>query len=171
MKAKLKLVKGSLWLRYNLGSGAMVLTVGKGLNDGLTWHRVQIIRNETITSIILDGIERATSTSNNIYIPSKGSASLHSPHISGQTGDIEFGNFTTNSYVYIGGLPTWYNTRLSMLALPSVVFEPRFKGSIRNIMYAHDESGNPKKQEVMAYKVRISKSVYEAVKKKSLRPK
>ena len=40
-----------------------------------------------------------------------------------------------------------------MLALPSVVFEPRFKGSIRNILYADDETGKPRRQEVMAYKV------------------
>ena len=81
-------------------------------------------------------------------------------HVSSNVGhvttssEIEFGNFTTNSYVYVGGLPSWYGTKLSMLALPSVVFEPRFRGSIRNILYADDDSGKPRRQEVMAYKVR-----------------
>ena len=68
-------------------------------------------------------------------------------------GDINFGNFTTNSYVYMGGLPSWYTTKLSSLALPSVVFEPRFRGGIRNVVFADDSSGRPRRQEIMAYKV------------------
>ena len=39
---ELKLVEATVRLRYNLGGGARVLTVGKGLCDGLTWHRVQV---------------------------------------------------------------------------------------------------------------------------------
>ena len=66
----------------------------------------------------------------------------------------EFGsNFSANSFVYVGGLPSFYSTKLSSLALPSAVFEPRFRGSIRNVVYADDESGRPRRQEVMAYKV------------------
>ena len=68
-------------------------------------------------------------------------------------GDINFGNFTTNSYVYMGWLPSWYTTKLSSLALPSVVFEPRFRGGIRNVVFADDSSGRPRRQEIMAYKV------------------
>ena len=68
-------------------------------------------------------------------------------------GDLNFGNHTTNSYVYMGGLPSWYTTKLSSLALPSVVFEPRFRGSIRNVVFADDKSGRPRRQEIMAYKV------------------
>ena len=68
-------------------------------------------------------------------------------------GDMNFGNHTTNSYVYMGGLPSWYTTKLSSLALPSVVFEPRFRGSIRNVVFADDKSGRPRRQEIMAYKV------------------
>ena len=67
--------------------------------------------------------------------------------------DMNFGNFTTNSYVYMGGLPSWYTTKLSSLALPSVVFEPRFRGGIRNVVFADDSSGRPRRQEIMAYKV------------------
>ena len=77
------------------------------------------------------------------------------PPLSALISEIEFGNFTTNSYVYVGGLPSWYSTKLSMLALPSVVFEPRFRGSIRNILYADDDTARPRRQEVMAYKVRL----------------
>ena len=68
-------------------------------------------------------------------------------------GDMNFGNYTTNSYVYMGGLPSWYTTKLSSLALPSVVFEPRFRGGIRNVVFADDTSGRPRRQEIMAYKV------------------
>ena len=100
-----------------------------------------------------------TSDANNIYLPSKSSvtglSTMSPPPLSALISEIEFGNFTTNSYVYVGGLPSWYSTKLSMLALPSVVFEPRFRGSIRNILYADDDTARPRRQEVMAYKVRL----------------
>ena len=114
--------------------------------------------------MILDGSERVTSDANNIYVASKsssattaGSSSTPSSNNNNNPllNEIEFGNFTTNSYVYVGGLPSWYSTKLSMLALPSVVFEPRFRGSIRNILYADDDTAKPRRQEVMAYKVSL----------------
>ena len=112
--------------------------------------------------MILDGSERVTSDANNIYVASKsssattaGSSSTPPSNVNSLLNEIEFGNFTTNSYVYVGGLPSWYSTKLSMLALPSVVFEPRFRGSIRNILYADDDTAKPRRQEVMAYKVRL----------------
>ena len=150
---EVKLVDGAVRLRYNLGNGAVVLTAGRGLNDGLAWHKVQFVRNFTETTLVVDGTDRVTSGANNLYTPPKGGAASLVPPNPGPGNDIEFGNFTTNSYVYVGGLPFWYNTKLAMLALPSVVFEPRFKGSVRNLLYAHDETGKPKKQEVMAYNV------------------
>ena len=44
---ELKLVEGSIRLRFNLGGGAKVLSVGKGLCDGRTWHRVQVSLSTT----------------------------------------------------------------------------------------------------------------------------
>lgn len=43
------------------------------------------------------------------------------------------------------------------LAVPSVAFEPRFRGSFRNLMYLQTRSGatSPEKQEMMAYKVNM----------------
>ena len=38
---ELKLVNGALRLRYNLGGGAQIITVGSNLNDG-HWHKVQV---------------------------------------------------------------------------------------------------------------------------------
>ena len=39
------------------------------------------------------------------------------------------------------------------LAVPSVAFEPRFRGSFRNLLYAKNTEEKPEKQEMMAYKV------------------
>lgn len=40
---ELKLVEGVLRLRYNLGGGAQIITVGRDLHDG-HWHKVQVRR-------------------------------------------------------------------------------------------------------------------------------
>lgn len=40
---ELKLVEGSLRLRYNLGGGAQIITVGRDIHDG-HWHKVQVSR-------------------------------------------------------------------------------------------------------------------------------
>ncbi|XP_068083591.1 neurexin 1-like [Anabrus simplex] len=45
-------------------------------------------------------------------------------------------------------MPSWYNTKLTLLALPSVIFEPRFGGAIRNLVYADDEVLLPRRQEM-----------------------
>lgn len=38
---ELKLVNGALRLRYNLGGGAQIITIGNNLHDG-HWHKVQV---------------------------------------------------------------------------------------------------------------------------------
>lgn len=38
---EIKLVEGAVRLRYNLGGGANIITVGRDLQDGL-WHKVQV---------------------------------------------------------------------------------------------------------------------------------
>lgn len=38
---EIKLVEGAVRLRYNLGGGANIITVGRDLHDGL-WHKVQV---------------------------------------------------------------------------------------------------------------------------------
>ena len=56
--------------------------------------------------------------------------------------------------MYVGGLPSWFSTKLSHLALPSAAFEPRFRGAVRAVAYADEASaGRVRRQEVMAYKV------------------
>lgn len=122
---EIKLVEGALRLRYNLGGGAQIITVGRDLNDG-HWHKVHVQRNEAITTLSVDGIQQTS--------VSRGR-------------EFQFGRFATNSEVFVGGMPTWYNTKLTLLALPSVIFEPRFVGSIRNLVYSDLEGAPPRRQE------------------------
>ncbi|XP_069697734.1 neurexin 1-like [Periplaneta americana] len=123
---EIKLVEGALRLRYNLGGGAQILTVGRDLNDG-HWHKVQVQRNVERTSLTVDGVTQSRS--------SRGK-------------EFQFGRLASNSDVYVGGMPSWYNTKLTLLALPSVIFEPRFGGAIRNLVYADEEGGLPRRQEM-----------------------
>lgn len=123
---EIKLVEGALRLRYNLGGGAQILTVGRDLNDG-HWHKVQVRRNVEKTSLTVDGVTQSRT--------SRGK-------------EFHFGRLASNSDVYIGGMPSWYNTKLTLLALPSVIFEPRFGGAIRNLVYADDDSSLPRRQEM-----------------------
>ncbi|XP_018790359.1 PREDICTED: neurexin-1 isoform X2 [Bactrocera latifrons] len=123
---ELKLVEGALRLRYNLGGGAHIVTVGRELHDG-HWHKVQVLRNDEQTSLIVDGVSQSSTT--------KGK-------------EFQFGKFATNSDVYVGGMPNWYSTKLALLALPSVIFEPRFRGAIRNLVYADQPGGATRRQEM-----------------------
>ena len=139
-----------------------MLSAGKDLHIGgvATHHKVRLIRNDTVTYLAVDD-ETVSSDVDAVTVPTApsvmgGGGSMVGSHMGMMTQqDLSFGNYSTNSYVYVGGLPSWYSTKLSSLALPSVVFEPRFRGSIRNLLYADDATGRPKIQELMAYKVRL----------------
>ncbi|XP_031785413.1 neurexin-1 isoform X3 [Nasonia vitripennis] len=123
---EVKLVESALRLRYNLGGGTQLLTVGRDLGDG-HWHKVHIARNNENTTLTVDGVA-ATSTS--------------------RGKEFEFGKLPGNSDVYVGGMPSWYNSKLTLLALPSVIFEPRFNGLIRNLVYADGDNVLPRRQEL-----------------------
>ena len=128
---EIKLVDGTVRLRYNLGGGAEVMSLGQQLYDG-EWHKVGVRRQGPRTTFSVDNL-------------SEGQVSRGRDH--------NLGNLTTNSYVYIGGLPPWYSNKLTSLALPSVVFEPRYQGEVRNIIYPDDEDGVARLQGIIAYKV------------------
>ena len=52
--------------------------------------------------------------------------------------DMAFGNASTNSYVFVGGLPSWYGgdvAGLENVVLPTVLLEPRYRGAIKNLAY------------------------------------
>lgn len=123
---EVKLVEGALRLRYNLGGGAQILTVGRDLADG-HWHKVQVKRDGEKTSLTVDGETQIKSSRGKEFF---------------------FGRLSSNSDVYVGGMPSWYNTKLTLLALPSVIFEPRFGGAVRNLVYSDDESPLPRRQEI-----------------------
>nr|XP_034834263.1 neurexin-3-like [Maniola hyperantus] len=80
---ELKLVNGALRLRYNLGGGAQIITVGSNLHDG-HWHKVQVARRDEQTSLSVDGITQNKT--------SRGK-------------EFAFGKFNTNSDVFVGGIP------------------------------------------------------------------
>ncbi|XP_076166768.1 neurexin 1 isoform X2 [Ptiloglossa arizonensis] len=123
---EVKLVENALRLRYNLGGGAQIVTVGHDLGDG-HWHKVQITRCNENTTLTVDGVSAVSM--------SRGK-------------EFEFGKLARNSDVYVGGMPSWYNSKLTLLALPSVIFEPRFNGFIRNLVYADGENMVPRRQEM-----------------------
>lgn len=54
---EIKLVEGALRLRYNLGGGAQIITVGRDLNDD-KWHKVHVQRHEDRTYLKVDGISQ-----------------------------------------------------------------------------------------------------------------
>ena len=112
---EVKLVGGVVRLRMNLGNGASILSASQHLDDG-GWHKVEIYRNNQETTLVVDSIAQTRSS---------------------QGDELAFGNLTQNSYVYVGGVPVSFSAKLRFLALPSVIFEPRFRGSIRNVFYSN----------------------------------
>ena len=136
-----KLVESALRLRYNLGGGAQILTVGRDLGDG-HWHKVHIQRCNENTTLTVDGVA-VTSTS--------------------RGKEFEFGKLAGNSDVYVGGMPSWYNSKLTLLALPSVIFEPRFNGLIRNLVYADGENVMPRRQEINGNRDKVNDHIYACV--------
>lgn len=85
-----------------------------------------MLRNDERTTLTVDGVSQSKD--------SRGK-------------EFQFGKFATNSDVFVGGMPSWYNAKLAMLALPSVIFEPRFRGSVRNLVYADQATVGPRRQE------------------------
>lgn len=123
---EMKLVEGALRLRYNLGGGAQILTVGRDLHDG-HWHKVVVTRRGERTTLIVDaGIQTRTSRGK----------------------EFVFGKLSSNSDVFIGGLPG--NAKLTQFSLPSVAFEERFVGAVRNLVYADEDSEVPRRQPMRA---------------------
>ena len=111
---EVKLVGGVVRLRVNLGGGVAVFSEGENLNDG-NWHQVEITRDDKKTTLAVDSVEQTKTI---------------------QGSEFNFGNISGNSFLYVGGLPIGFSAKLSALALPSVVFEPRLRGSVRNLFYS-----------------------------------
>ncbi|XP_043199961.1 neurexin-1-like isoform X3 [Amphibalanus amphitrite] len=121
---EVKLVEGSLRLRYNLGSGSEILGLGRGLNDG-RWHRVTVARHHARTTLTVDHISEHRLSRGDQF-----------------TFDVAAAN---QSHVYVGGVPQ--SVRVSQLALPSARFEPRLAGEVRNLVYS-GEDGVERRQDM-----------------------
>ncbi|KAG0412158.1 hypothetical protein HPB47_010714, partial [Ixodes persulcatus] len=153
---ELKLVEGALRLRLSLGHGGaaaaaaaaaaasshettpkspaqpFLLTVGRNLHDG-AWHKAEIVRDKEETRLRVDDLKES------------------GRHSEGP-GHLTLGNHSSNSFVYLGGVPSWYGAKLAALSLPTVFFEPRLRGALRNVVYASEEGRPPKKQEPIGFK-------------------
>jgi hypothetical protein len=86
-----------------------------------------VLRNDEHTTLTVDGVSQSKA--------SRGK-------------EFQFGKFATNSDIFVGGMPNWYNAKLALLALPSVIFEPRFRGSVRNLVYTDQPGLLPRRQEM-----------------------
>ena len=96
----LSLTKGRLQLRFNTGHGSQVVSVAardgdRGFSDG-SWHQVNIIRDGANTSLRVDHV-----VADKVICHDQETRSDRSK-ISG------------DRYVYVGGLPSWYSTKLKV---------------------------------------------------------
>ncbi|KAL8601328.1 hypothetical protein ACOMHN_054622 [Nucella lapillus] len=110
---ELKMVGGNLRLRVNLAEGTVILHAGEKLDDG-HWHKVEVRQDNERTTLIVDEVP-------------------HSKTAPGKVTDISDTFTEKEVFMYFGGLPQEFDNQMLLLALPSVVFEPRFRGSIRNL--------------------------------------
>lgn len=110
---------GKVRLVMNIVDGreGHVELVHDGRYDDDRWHRVEVRRRKMETLLTVDGLP-----------------------VSGFSfgTDVEFGS-GNSSYVFVGGIPVEFSQRLKELALPSVTFQPRFKGQVRNVFYSSCE--------------------------------
>lgn len=109
---------GTVRLRMNIvdgREGTVEMTLGRGVNNN-KWHRIEVQRNRMETTLYMD--------------------ELHQRRVAFGS-DFYFGNTSSNSYVYMGGLPQTYGRTLSKLSLSSAFYMQRFEGEIRNVIYGN----------------------------------
>ena len=97
---QLSLTRGRVQLRFNTGHGSQVVSVAardgsRGFSDG-SWHQVTIIRDGANTSLKVDHI-----VANKVICHDQETRSDRS-------------NISGDRYVYVGGLPSWYSTKLKV---------------------------------------------------------
>ena len=115
---ELKLLSGRLDLRLKFGNSPMrIINLGHNLNDN-QWHKVLLERRGKDVILSVDS---------------------HSQTQTYHGFDQTFGDYSTNRGVFIGGLPKEFEDRT--LSWSPVYFEPRFKGSVRNILFS--DCGGP----------------------------
>ena len=178
----ISLVAGEVRLRYNWGAGPYVFTVGGGktkFNDNSAFHHLVVIKNGAETTVVVDRVYTATSLAISASKLSHAAAADSTSSSAAEQQptkkrfqnkkrkrrrkgnknldnleDFIFGNGSTNSYVFVGGLPSWYGEKMEVLALPMVLLEPRFRGEVRALRYRDVAHQAVTLQNMMAYKVR-----------------
>lgn len=90
---EIKLVEGAVRLRYNLGGGANIITVGRELHDG-HWHKVQVNLNSfPILFFLLSKFNVATACTNSLNEEHQFSRT-HASNFSNSNGSIILGKLT-----------------------------------------------------------------------------
>ena len=97
---QLKLTQGNLQLRLNTGHGSQVVSVAsrggsRGFSDG-AWHQVTLQRDGSNTTLKVDNIIAEKVICHDQEIRPGGS------------------NISGDQNVYVGGLPSWYSTKLKV---------------------------------------------------------
>ena len=114
---QIEMSNGRIRLLLNTEDGkdgrVVEITLGHNLNDN-QWHKIRLKRRRMQTFLYVDTL---------------------SDRKDAMGADVNFGGKGRNSHVFIGGLPEKFKQNLENLALPSVMFIPRFQGSVRNIIY------------------------------------
>jgi len=142
----IKLVDGSVRLRFNWGDGAYVLTAkptsANALTDNKSWHKVSVVRSGEETSLVVGQLPRESHrpvlssprVDDTVAVGEDTAAAVTHSRTLGRRKDnlslrdaATFGNATTNSYIFIGGLPSWYGEKSESIVLPTVLLEPRFQ--------------------------------------------
>lgn len=111
---ELKIIGGSARLRLTVRESTVTMHAGEKLDDS-KWHKVQVQQDNRRTILTVDGVPHSKT-------PPNGWAELS---------EVPAGT----PFLFIGGLPKETTDNYLRLALPSIVFEPRFQGSIRNLFY------------------------------------
>lgn len=153
---QLSLVDGALRLRYNWGDGRYgMLTAGSGLSSKEAWHHALILNSGTReTTLVVDRVQRGRSAfKDSRGRPSAATATNKAGGGGPEAAANHFANVSSNSYVFVGGLPSWYAEKSGKLVLPTVLLEPRLRGGVRKVRYRSAAQDNENMQEMMAYKV------------------
>ena len=109
---ELKLVQGGAQLRWRVaGTAPRQTSVSSDLADA-HWHRLSVTRDGGRVTLAVDA-----STGDVV------------------SNDTDFGDASHNSPVFIGGIPPKYSFRLDMLAQPTALFEQRYAGAVRRVVY------------------------------------
>jgi hypothetical protein len=128
------------------------------------WHKVIVMKGGAETTLVVDRSRRTLKANGNPTSDSNGNPSdAMAAKQFGPRKDSDsfaFGDRHSNSYVFVGGLPSWYSEKMDSVVLPTTLLEPRFRGSVQKLKYRDARSANEREQEMMAYKVSYSIFAY-----------